>query len=203
LRNAAGGIHFSEVFFEEVRIPGENLVGELHGGWHIARSTLGHERSGLSGVLSLESNLMRLWRTAATLQRGDHVALDDPTVRRKLAQRWMELEGLRHLGYRTLSAQIAGREPGASASVGKLFASELRSRIATTALDVEGPLAQVAKRSPHVVDRGRWHAAYFDAIGHSIGGGTAQIQRNTIAERVLGLPRSVPDEISKGGEAGE
>lgn len=203
LRNAAGGIHFSEVFLEDVRIPATNLVGELHGGWSIARSTLGHERSGLSGVLSLETNLIRLWRTAGTLQRGDGVALDDPTLRRELAQRWIELEGLRHLGFRTLTAQIAGREPGASASVGKLFAAELRSRIAGTALKVEGSLAQVAKRSPHAVDRGRWHAAYFDAIGHSIGGGTAQIQRNTIAERVLGLPRSVPDELVKGGGPGE
>ena len=194
LRNAAGGIHFSEVFFEDVRVPRANLVGGLHRGWQIARSTLGHERSGLSGVLALEENLTRLWRTAAALPRsGDGTALDDPGVRRELAPRWIELEGLRHLGYRTLSAQLAGHEPGASASVGKLFASELRKRIATTALAVQGPLAQVAKASPHVVDRGRWHAAYFDAIGHSIGGGTAEIQRNTIAERVLGLPRSVED----------
>jgi len=193
LRNAAGGIHFSEVFFEEVRVPRENLVGELHGGWQIARSTLGHERSGLSSVLALEENLARLWRTAATVEHGGVAALDDPSTRRDLAQRWIELEGLRYLGYRTLSAQLAGQEPGASASVGKLFASELRSRIADTALAVQGPLAQVAKRSPHAVDRGRWHAAYFDAIGHSIGGGTAEIQRNTIAERVLGLPRPVED----------
>ncbi len=194
--------HRPEVFFEDVRVPAANLVGELHAGWQIARSTLGHERSGLAGVLSLESNLMRLWRTAATLPRGDGVALDDTAVRRELAQRWIELEGLRHLGFRTLSAQLAGREPGASASVGKLFASELRSRIAATALRVEGPLAQVAKKSPHTVDRGRWHAFYFDAIGHSIGGGTAQIQRNTIAERVLGLPRSVQGERAEGGGPG-
>ncbi len=193
LRNAAGGIHFSEMFLDDVRIPSSQLVGDLHGGWQIARTTLEHERSGLSSVLALEQNLSRLRRTAGDLTRGDERVIDDPAVGRELAQLWIEIEGLRHLGFRTLSNQIAGRPPGASASVGKLFAAHLRQRITELALKIEGPLAPVAKKSPHVVDRGRWHAAYFDAIGHSIGGGTSEIQRNTIAERVLGLPRSVQD----------
>lgn len=193
LRNAAGGIHFSELFFDEVRIPRDQLVGELHGGWQIARTTLEHERSGLSNVLSLEQTLKRLWATASSLQQGTGMALDDPSLRREFARAWVDIEALRYLGFRTLSAQIAGRTPGAGASVGKLHASQLRQRLADLALRTEGPLAQLAKRSPHVVDRGRWVAAYFDALGHSIGGGTAEIQRNTIAERVLGLPRSVVD----------
>jgi alkylation response protein AidB-like acyl-CoA dehydrogenase len=193
IRNAGGGLHFSEVFFDEVRIPSTNLVGELHGGWQIVRTTLGHERSGLSNVVSQEQTLDRLWATAADLERAGQPATDDPAVARALARAWMDIEGLRHLGYRTLSAQLAGRSPGAESSVGKLFASQLRLRLAALALEVEGPLAQLAKRSPHVVDRGRWVATYFDALGHSIGGGTAEIQRNTIAERILGLPRSVVD----------
>jgi alkylation response protein AidB-like acyl-CoA dehydrogenase len=191
LRNAGGGLHFSEVFFEEVRIPAANIVGELNGGWQIVRTTLEHERSGLSNVLSQEQTLDRIWATAADLDRGGRPASDDPVVARDLARAWMGIEGLRYLGYRTLSAQLAGRPPGAGSSVGKLFASQLRQRLAGLALEVEGPLAQLAKRSPHVVDRGRWVATYFDALGHSIGGGTAEIQRNTIAERILGLPRSV------------
>ena len=77
--------------------------------------------------------------------------------------------------------------------MGKLFASELRQELVRTALRVEGPLAPVAKRSPHVVDRGRWHAAYFDALAHAIGGRTSEIMRNVIAERVLGLPRAQDD----------
>ncbi len=193
LRNAGGGIHFSEVFFDEVRIPADQLVGELHGGWAITRTTLQHERSGLAGVLSLEQSLDRLRRTAATAPRGEGVALDDVGLRRELAQRWIEVEGLRYLGYRSLSAQLAGRDPGSSASLGKLFASGVRQRIARTALEVTGPLAQVAKGSPHTVDRGRWQAVYFDSIGHSIGGGTAEMMRNAIAERILGLPRQEQD----------
>ena len=193
LRNAAGGQHFCEVFLDNVRIPRENLVGKLHGGWAIARSSLDHERSGLAGVMALEETLGRLWRMACNLDRGSRKAVEDPTTRRKLAQHWMEIEGLRHLGYRTLSNQIAGKPPGAGSSVGKLFASEVRQEMTRTALRVEGPLAPVAKKSPHVVDRGRWHAAYFDALAHAIGGGTSEIMRNVIAEKILGLPRSVDD----------
>jgi len=193
LRNAAGGAHFCEVFLDNVRIPLKNLVGKLHGGWSIARSSLDHERSGLSGVIGLEETLGRLWRMASKLDRGSRKAVEDPSTRRKLAQHWMEIEGLRHLGYRTLSNQIAGKPPGAGASVGKLFASEVRTEMTRTAFKVEGPLAPVAKKSPHVVDRGRWHAAYFDAVAHAIGGGTSEIMRNIIAEKVLGLPRSVED----------
>jgi alkylation response protein AidB-like acyl-CoA dehydrogenase len=190
LRNAAGGIHFSEVFLDQVRVPRENLVGRLNGGWAIARSSLDHERSGLSGVIALEETLGRLWRMAGNLERGGARAVEDPSTRRMLAQHWIEIEGLRHLGYRTLSNQIAGKPPGAGSSVGKLFASELRQQMTRTALRIEGPLAPLAKKSPHVVDRGRWHAAYFDALAHAIGGGTSEIMRNVIAEKVLHLPRS-------------
>jgi alkylation response protein AidB-like acyl-CoA dehydrogenase len=190
LRNAAGGMHFSEVFLDQVRIPRENLVGRLHGGWAIARSSLDHERSGLSGVIALEETLSRLWRMADEVDRGAGKAAAEPSTRRQLAQHWIEIEGLRHLGYRTLTAQVAGKPPGAAASVGKLFASELRQQMTRTALRVEGPLAPIAKKSPHVIDRGRWHAAYFDSLGHAIGGGTSEIMRNIIAEKVLGLPRS-------------
>lgn len=189
LRNAGGGIHFSEVFFDEVRVPLDQVVGKLNGGWAITRTTLQHERSGLSGVLSLEQTLKRMLTMAGSLSSNGRSAVEDASIRRELAQRWIEVEGLRYLGYRTLSAQLAGGDPGASASVGKLFASELRRRMSKTALDVEGPLAQVGKRSPHSVDRGRWQAVYFDSIGHSIGGGTAEMMRNAIAERTLGLPR--------------
>ncbi len=210
LRNAGGGIHFSELFLTDVRVPRRNLVGDLNGGWAIARTTLAHERSGLSTVASLEEHLGRLRGAVSGLP-----AAADPSVRRALAQRWIEVEGLRYLGYRALSEQLAGREPGAEAAVGKLFATETRGRIMRTALDAEGPLAQVAKRSPHAVERGRWQALYFDALGYAIGGGTSEIMRNVIAERVLGLPRGgdsvppttppspdrVPQEAGPGGQS--
>jgi len=147
----------------------------------------------LSAVMALEESLARVWRLAARVERAGAPALADAGVRRRLSQHWIEIEGLRYLGYRALSAQIGGREPGAQSSVGKLFASELRQRIARSALAVAGPLAPLTKRSPHVLDRGRWQAAYFDALGYSIGGGTSEIMRNVIAEKVLGLPRAAED----------
>lgn len=189
LRNAGGGVHFSEVFFDEVRIPKDQLVGPLHGGWKIARSTLDHERSGLSGVVSLAGSLEALWRLAA----GEGSAAT-ARHRQQVAQYWIELEGLRHLGLRALSDQLAGREPGPSASVGKLFASRLRQKIAKAAFEAAGPYGPLSKCSPHVVQKGRLVAGYFDALGYSIGGGTSEIMHNVIAERVLGLPRSAGEE---------
>lgn len=193
LRNAGGGVHFSEMFFDEVRIPIENMVGELHGGWSIARSTLDNERSGLSGVISIEGSIDRLFQLSSKLKRGDRYAINDESVRQQLTQIWIEKEGLKYLGFRNLSDQLAGRPPGASASVGKMFASRLRQKVGKAGLEIAGPLAQVSKKSPHVLERGRLQASYFDSLGYSIGGGTSEIMHNIIAERVLGLPKSFED----------
>ncbi|AMN47568.1 hypothetical protein ACG33_10755 [Steroidobacter denitrificans] len=187
VRNAGGGVHFCEMFFDEVRIPRVNLVGPLHGGWKIARSTLDHERSGLSGVIALENGVERLWRLAHANREPGYL---DRSLRQQAAWYWIELEGLRYLGFRALSDQLAGRQPGPSASVGKLFASRLRQKVAKSMLESAGPLACLTKKSPHVLARGRLVAGYFDALGYSIGGGTSEIMRNVIAEKVLGLPRS-------------
>lgn len=193
LRNAGGGSHFTEVFFENVRVPLENMVGELNGGWAIARSTLDNERSGLSGVVALEKNFKRLVELANTVRRSGVPAIEDPHTLNQLAQYWIEIEGLRYLGYRTLSEQLKGQKPGSQASVGKLFSSKLRQAMANCALEIAGPYAALTKKSLHVLDRGRWVAGFFDSLGYSIGGGTSEIMHNVIAERVLELPRSVED----------
>ena len=193
LRNAGGGSHFCEMFFDDVRIPRENLVGEPNGGWRIARSTLDNERSGLSGVISIENNLDRLLNLSTSLNRGQERAIDSDSVQQQLAQLWIEKEGLKYLGFRNLSDQIANRPPGPAASVGKLFASRLRQKIGKAGFDIAGPLAQVGKKSPHSIARGRLQAMYFDSLGYSIGGGTSEIMQNIIAEKVLGLPRSYED----------
>lgn len=193
LRNAGGGSHFSEVFLDDVRVPFENMVGKLNGGWAIARSTLDNERSGLSAVVALESRLRHLIRLADSTVRDGVRSLEDPMILDELSRFWIEIEGLRYLGYRTLSDQLRGESPGPQASVGKLFASKLRQDMAKSALEIAGPYAALTKKSPHVLDRGRWIAGYFDSLGYSIGGGTSEIMHNVIAERVLELPRSVED----------
>jgi alkylation response protein AidB-like acyl-CoA dehydrogenase len=189
LRNAGGGSHFSEVFFTDVRVPVSNLVGEINRGWEVTRSTLDNERSGLSGVVALERSLERLIERA----KLDAALAGDAFVREALARHWIAIEGLRFLGYRNLGAQLHGKDPGPQASVGKLFASIVRQGMAKTALDLAGPYAGLSKRSPHVIERGRLVAGYFDSLGYSIGGGTSEIMHNVIAERVLGLPRSVEE----------
>jgi len=194
LRNAGGGEHFGEVFFNEVRIPRGNLIGELHGGWKIARSSLNLERSGLAGVVSLENQLMRFVELARRTRRSARSALEEDLTRQRLAQFWIQLEGLRYLGFRAFSDQLAGHDPGASGAVGKLFASQLRQAIAKALFEMAGPCAPLTKRSPHAVQNGRLIAGYFDALGYSIGGGTSEIMHNTIAEKILGLPHSSPDE---------
>lgn len=185
LRNAAGGFHFSEVFLDEVRVPVENLVGELNGGWKIARSSLEHERSGLAGVVELEKGIRDVQTMAA--RTGDIELI------RRASHLWVEVQGLRYLGYRTLSTQLSGRDPGSVASMGKLFATELRQRVTKLALEIQGERAQLIKKSPYAEENGRWQVKYLDALPYTIGGGTSEILRNVIAERFLGLPRSVEE----------
>lgn len=193
LRNAGGGSHFSEVFFTDVRVPKSNMIGELHRGWEVTRSTLDSERSGLSGVVALERSLERLVGSVRTRRGWPEMPGREAIVRDELARHWIAVEGLRFLGYRNLSAQLEGKDPGPQASVGKLFASQVRQQLAKAALELAGPYAGLAKQSPHVIERGRLVAGYFDSLGYSIGGGTSEIMHNVIAERVLGLPRSVEE----------
>lgn len=190
LKQITGKTHFSELFLEEVRIPKEHLVGEKNHGWEVARATLAHERSGLAGVVELEKFLDGLVRLARSQKRGDRTVLDDPLFRQRLAQLYTEKEALKYIGYRVLSAQARGSEPGPEASASKLLASELRQRMMELALSAEGPLAQVMRGSSLALDRGKWQMLYLDGRAYTIGGGTSEIMRNIIAERILGLPRT-------------
>lgn len=186
LRNAAGGFHFSEVFFDHVRVPADHLVGDLHKGWSIARTSLDNERSGLSGTIGLEHALRDIIDLAHRMAGPDGVSEID---RDRLAELWSAIQGLRYLGYRALGRQLAGEEPGPESAVGKLFTSELRQRVMKMALELLGPQAQLARKSAEAVDGGRWASLYLDSLAHTIGGGTSEVMRNVIAERVLGLPR--------------
>ncbi|WP_019873016.1 acyl-CoA dehydrogenase family protein [Sporichthya polymorpha] len=186
LRNAAGGIHFSEIFLDEVRVPSSLLVGTVHEGWGIVRSSLDSERSGLSGTIGIEQTLVELVELRAKNARSgtDAALIDDD-----LARAWCAVQGLRRLGYRSLGRQLAGHPTGPESAIGKLFTSELRKDLFRVAQDILGPDAQLARRSPEAVDGGRWASLYLDSLAHTIGGGTSEVMRNVIAERVLELPR--------------
>ena len=186
IRQITGKSHFSELFLDEVRIPRANIVGRLHEGWSVAKATLDAERSGLAGVVELEKHLARLGRLAGTVGRRD-----DAVVRQRLAGLHIEKEALKFTGYRVLTQQLRGAAPGPESAIGKLAASEFRRRIMDTALELQGPHAMIGRGNPQALDRGRWQGLYLDARAYTIGGGTSEVLRNIIAERALGLPRSV------------
>ncbi len=187
IRQITGKSHFSEIFLEDVRIPRENVVGTIDAGWAVAKSTLSAERSGLSGVVELERSLGRLRELAA--QRG---SLGDPVVRQQLAKLYTQKEALKYTGYRVLTKQLRGTPLGPESAIGKLAASEFRRGIMDTALEIQGPYATIGRGNTQALDRGRWQGLYLDARAYTIGGGTSEIMRNIIAERALGLPKSVP-----------
>ena len=181
-----GGHTFNEVFFTDVRIPAENLVGKENEGWGLAKVTLGNERVSLSG----EGALWGRGPTAADLidivrKQG---GCDDPLFRQRLASLYIESEVLRLIRLRTVSAKIHGRQPGPEASVRKALADEHGQHIMGLAKDLAGLAGMLAGRGPLGVDDPQWHYGYLFAPALTVGGGTSEVQRNIIAERVLGLP---------------
>ncbi len=180
------GLHlFNEVFLDEVRIPVENLVGEENRGWDLAKVTLANERVSLStgGVLwgrgPSASDLVALAR--------DH-GVADPGLRQRLVQMHIEGELLRLLGLRTVSAAITGTQPGPEASIRKVFADEHGQRLMELALDLAGTGALLTEPGPFGGGQEVWRYGFLFSPALTIGGGTAEVQRNIIGERVLGLP---------------
>ena len=186
IRQITGKRHFCELFLDGVRIPRSQLVGPLHGGWAVAKATLGFERSGLAGIVELERHLERL--QALATERGRNT---ESSVRQTLAQLRVEMEALRYTGCRVLTQQARCRPPGPEAAIGKLTSSELRLRIMDAALGLQGPFALIGRGNAQALDRGRWQGLYLDARAYTIGGGTSEIMRNVIAERTLGLPKGI------------
>ena len=187
----SGDTEFGEVFFDDVVVPRENLIGELNGGWAIAMHTLGHERGSYAATrqVMMRTWLDRLIEEAAELERGGVKALDDPELAASVTRAHVQLEVLKHHGYRSLGRDAARGGPGPESSEDKLFLGMTEHRVGATALDVLGPYAS---GDPEVDDHDAdfWHHMYLYGRAASVYGGTAQIQRNIIAQRVLGLPRS-------------
>jgi alkylation response protein AidB-like acyl-CoA dehydrogenase len=193
---------FNEVFLDAVRLPAENLVGAENGGWALAKVTLGNERVSLSG----EGSLWGQGPTAADLvdvvRRGGGTR--DPELRQEIARVWAEGEILRLIRLRTVSAAVAGRSPGPEASVRKALADEHGQRVMETAMRLSGARAMLAGAGPRPrPDSGTvsaeawtwpeevWAKGYLFSRALTIGGGTSEVQRNIVAERVLGLPHDV------------
>jgi len=185
-----GSGEFCETFFDNVRVPLANVLGGLNAGWGVAATALSHER----GTLAFHRHAMirveldELIDLARRLRRGGRPVIEDLAVRQRLAQGHSELLLLRWTLCRNLTRQLQGEAAGAEGSIVKLYWSELYQRITELGLDILGPASQIAD-GPLAEDGGRWQLRFLKSRGDSIHSGTNQIQRNIIAERLLGLPR--------------
>jgi alkylation response protein AidB-like acyl-CoA dehydrogenase len=178
LTQITGEAEFNEVFFDEVFVPADHLVGDLNQGWSVANTTLAHERGTnfpFKEQVVHEVYLEELWAEAARLGR-----LDDPLVIDQLAQAYVELAVLRLHNWRTLSRLARGLEPGPESSWVKLAWTDLTQHLSDAALDVVGPGSPLW---------GKWQRQWLWSKAASIAGGTSEIQRTIIGDRILGLPR--------------
>jgi alkylation response protein AidB-like acyl-CoA dehydrogenase len=186
LRDMTGGARFNEVFLNQVRVPLDQRVGEENGGWPIARSSLGHERSTAFSAAALRYR--RVVDELYTLARQTG-RTGDPVFRQRLATAEIEVRLLVWSGMRTMASVLASGDPGPGSSVTRLFHSNFEQRLHELAVAILGANATLASHEPAAEEGGRWHWGLLSTRASTIGAGTAEIQRNTIAERVLGLPR--------------
>ena len=189
LRQMTGSEEFNEVFLENVRVPVEHLVGALNHGWEIAQTTLAHER-GTSARQLVVHRILLDELLALARRRNGAAAARDPVLRQRLAQVVMEVELLKLHNWRTLTQLLRHGKPGPESSLVKLFWSEMSQRLHDAAMDVLGVHGQLVHGDRHAVAHGRWPRSYMYYRAGTIFAGTSEIQRNIIAERVLGLPRA-------------
>jgi len=184
-----GEAEFNEVFFDHVRVPKANMLGKLNDGWNVAITTLMYERGTTwraSWIPVIMEELLALARTPAT---DGMPPLKDPLMRQRVAQMYIETQALRLTYYRNLTRLMRGEVPGSEGSIIKLHASELHKRITDTAIELEGMRSQVLAGSPWTVRNGYWQREFLWAPASTIAAGTSEIQKNILAERVLGLPK--------------
>ena len=189
LVNMAGNHDFNEVFFDNVRVPKENLIGEENRGWYVGTTTLDFERSGIATSVS-HGLMVRDLADFVRENREEGFIAKQPGMQNEIADRLIESEVEGMLCTQVISMQNRGLVPNKEASVAKLFSSELDVRISNTAMSVLGMYAQLRKGSPYAAANGRVESTYLYATTSTVGGGTSEIQRNIIATRGLGLPRA-------------
>jgi alkylation response protein AidB-like acyl-CoA dehydrogenase len=192
LRQMTGETEFNEVFFRDVRVPVENVVGKVNQGWDVAIGTLMHERGTFGAGLQItyKRNMDRLIELSREVRRNGRPAAHDPVIRQKLAQCYAEVEIMRANQMRAFSRISATGVPGPEGSIQKIFWSELNQRLQQIAQELLGPYGQLEADDGRSIDRGAWSYGYLRARGNTIEAGTSEIQRNIIGHFVLGLPRS-------------
>ena len=190
IKNMAGGSLFAEVFFENVRVPVENLLGDEGKGWAVTVSALAHERSGISEVAGLVRQLEETIELAKHTRHNGRRASEQPSIRRRLAKADTIIEGMRLNGQRFLTKQLKGEPLSSETSINKLHRAFLAIEFGDLALEMLGNASQyLGGEDTSGVDQNLWPNGVLDWPTVVIGGGTPNIQRNIIAERILGLPK--------------
>jgi alkylation response protein AidB-like acyl-CoA dehydrogenase len=182
---------FNEIFFDNVRIPRDNVIGGVDNGWGIAMRALTYER-GLYTMIN-QAKYRTSWEEmvehARRTRRGGKPMIEDPRVREALAQSYADIELMRLTNLRQLTRYQRGNAPGEESSLMKLHWSMTEQRLYDLAMTLGGPGALAMFSSPHALCDGSWNTYYFASRSVTIYGGTQDIQRNLIAERIYGLPR--------------
>ncbi len=197
LGTMTGESEFNEVFFSEARVPQSNVVGRRGEGWKIANTTLGHERNMLASSGVLDGSLRNLVALMKSESSNGTRAMDSPLLRDRLLRLQAQVVALKYHAMRMLTARAKGEHPGVAALVTKLTGCEVSHQLNALALDAMGELGVLFEGSPRERNGGRWQSQYMFTLGLIIGGGTAQIQKNIISERGLGMPREPKVEATK------
>ena len=187
LIDMAWGHHVNETFFEDVRVPAANVLGEVDRGWYVGMTLLDYERSGISGAVTQLQDLTELLEAA---RNDDRSVLDrSPSLRARLADRALAIQVCYQLSMRIASMQAAGMVPNYEASIGKMFSSEHGQELYRVGIRAFGLYGDLWPGDPKAPLNGKHIHGYVRSIPSTIGGGSSEIQRNIIATRGLGLPR--------------
>ena len=190
IKQISGGANFNEVYFTDVRVPDDQRLGAVGQGWQVALTTLMNERMALGGGIGGGVSFKQVFELARRLELDGAPAIEDKQVRAKLATWYAQEAGLKYTGYRALSALSRGETPGPENAIGKLVTASKTQDMASFAMDLMGLSGAVADPA-YAEARGVFQAAFMDAPGGRIAGGSDEIMLNILAERVLGLPQDV------------
>jgi alkylation response protein AidB-like acyl-CoA dehydrogenase len=188
IKNMSGGAMFAEVFFNDVRVPVENRLGEEGQGWQVTISALANERSSIAEVYGLKRRMEDVKALARTTKRAGRSALEIPSIRRRLQRAEIRIESMRLNGQRFLTKQLKGEPLGSETSINKLHRATLEVELGELAMEITGSAATLMS-GDDAPDGGSWAQFALNWPEVVIGGGTPNIQKNIIAERILGLPK--------------
>jgi alkylation response protein AidB-like acyl-CoA dehydrogenase len=187
IKQINGASDFNEVFFSDVRVPDQNRIGAVNDGWRCALTTLMNERATIGSGGGFGVGMGELIKLAKETDWNGRPALEDPSVRQKIAEFYIGLKGLEYTSWRALTALSRGQTPGPENSIGKMVGAPLRQRMASFAMELQGAAGATQDENATPIG-GAFQLGWLSAPGLRIAGGTDEILHNILAERVLGLP---------------